>query len=342
MKNLYLSVCLALSLSFAAKAQQPLRIMFYNAENFFDTEVDSSRSYNAFTPDGEQHWNLKRYLLKKNNLFKTIIAAGKGNAPALLGLCELENEKVLRDLVLSTPLKAMHYKIVHYESPDRRGIDVGMLYRADLLTLLSSSPIAVRDPSDVGFLTRDILFAAFETKLGDTLYFYVNHWPSRYGGQLESVEKRFLAAKTLRLHFDSLAMAHKGAKAIMMGDFNDTPADESLIKMLKAHAPEIALSDSSLIQMFFPSAFLGFEGTLKHGHDWQIFDQFIISGSLLNQDTATAYCAGSARIFAPDFLLTEDERYLGKKLLRTYSGPTYIGGYSDHLPVLIDLCLPKH
>lgn len=326
-----------------AQNAQPIRIAFYNAENFFDLEHDSTRDYNAFTPDGEQHWNLNRYLRKRNNLFKTLVALGAGKTPALVGFCEMENENVFNELIRNTPLRQESYKVVHYESPDRRGIDVGLIYCSDIFRLLVSEPISVKDPQDPGFLTRDILFAGFELSSGDTLFVYINHWPSRYGGQLESVSKRILAATTLRRHYDSLLLTNPLAKVIMMGDFNDTPVDESLLKGLRAYPVDSISAAGDLIQLFHPKEKLGHEGTLKHGHDWQIFDQMIVSPSLYHHDPIQPrlhYCKGSAAIFAPSFLLTVDERYLGLKLFRTYTGPTYIGGFSDHLPVYIDLCLP--
>lgn len=318
-----------------------LRVMFYNVENFFDYEVDTTRGYNAFTPDGEQRWTISRYYTKRNNVFKTIAALSQGQFPALIGFCEIENEKVLDDIVKRTPLRRLNYKVVHYESRDWRGIDVAIAYRPDLLTLVNSAPLTVRDVNDTSFRTRDILYAAFETLQGELLHFYVNHWPSRYGGQIESESRRQLAASVLRSHYDSLSAVMPGAKVLMMGDFNDTPSDPSVLKVLGAVAAENKPEDNALVQLFANPANLGSEGTLKHGHDWQIFDQMIISASLYDSEQGIHYCPGSARIFHGDFLFEDDERYLGKKLFRTYSGPNYIGGFSDHLPVYVDICLPN-
>lgn len=320
-----------------AQSTKNLRFGFYNLENFFDTEVDSTLDYNAFTPDGEQRWTLSRYLTKRNNVFKTIVSMGHVTPPTLIGFCEVENESVLFDLITRTPLKALDYRIVHFESPDRRGIDVGLIYRKTMLTLLVARPIPVKDTNDVSFLTRDILFASFLHNDSDTVYVYVNHWPSRYGGQLESVKKRLLAATTLRQHVDSVLNAHPLARIVIMGDFNDTPNDESIIYGLKAFSPESINSTDQLVHLFTSSDELGYEGTLKHQHSWQIFDQIMISQHLYNANEGLRFRRGGARIFAPSFLLMDDERHLGKKLYRTYTGPTYIGGFSDHLPVFIDL-----
>ncbi len=327
------------SLRLNAQGASPMRIMFYNVENFFDCEIDTSRAYNAFTPEGEQRWTNSRYYTKRNNLFKTIVAVGQGQFPALIGFCEIENENVFNDIVNRTPLRRANYKVVHYESRDWRGIDVGLIYRPELLTLVSSAPIRVGDEADTPFRTRDILYAGFETKQGEMLHFYVNHWPSRYGGQLESESRRQLAAGVLRQHYDSLQMANPGAKVLMMGDFNDTPADPSVLKILGATSPADLSGSNDLVQLFDNSVSLGFEGTLKHGHDWQIFDQIIVSSALYRTDAGSSYCAGSAKIFSGGFLFENDDRYLGRKLFRTYSGPNYIGGFSDHLPVYIDICI---
>lgn len=162
--------------------QQTVEDHVLQCRKFFDTSIDSTREYNAFTPEGEQHWDKNRYFTKRNHLFKTIIAAGQGNPPAVVGFCEVENAGVLKDLSLNTPLKQAAYKVVHYESSDRRGIDVGLIYRSGLLTLVASRPLAVRSEQDTAFRTRDILYAKFETLDGGLLHIYINHWPSRYGG----------------------------------------------------------------------------------------------------------------------------------------------------------------
>lgn len=320
-----------------AQTEKPLRFVFYNVENFFDTRVDSTREYNAFTPDGEQHWTFSRYISKRASLFKTIVAIGEGEPPTFIGFCEVENEFVVNDLIYRTPLKNFDYQVVHYESRDRRGIDVALMYRKNQLTLLRSEPIAVNDPDDPGFLTRDILFASFLVGEKDTIYTYVNHWPSRYGGQLESVGRRMLAALTLRKHIDSLVSEHPNAKIIIMGDLNDTPEDDSIIKGLKAFEPSDLSQPGDLVHLFASSENHGYEGTIKYLHSWQIFDHLILTQTLFNSNSGIRYKPGSARIFTAPFMFVDDERYLGKKINRTYTGPTYLGGVSDHLPVYLDL-----
>lgn len=320
-----------------AQTEKPLRFVFYNVENFFDTQVDSTREYNAFTPDGDQRWTFSRYIAKRASLFKTIVAVGEGEPPAFIGFCEVENEFVLNDLIYRTPLKQYDYQVVHYESNDRRGIDVALMYRKSYLTLIGSEAIVVADPKDPGFVTRDILFAAFLAGQTDTVYTYINHWPSRYGGQLESVERRMLAALTLRKHIDSLVAVHPQAKIVIMGDLNDTPQDDSILNGLRAFAPSDVKQPDDLVHLFTSATDLGYEGTIKYLHSWQIFDHMIVTKALFNANSGLQYRHESARIFSAPFLLMDDDRYLGKKLNRTYTGPTYLGGLSDHLPVYIDL-----
>lgn len=317
--------------------QEKLRFAFYNLENFFDTQIDSTRDYNAFTPDGEQRWTNYRYYKKRNDIYRVIMSVGDWEAPSLVGFCEIENETVLGDLLYRTPLKNANYSFVHYHSPDFRGIDVALIYRHDHMQLLSSRPIPVTDPQNPGFRTRDILYAGFALNQLDTLHVYVNHWPSRFGGVLASIPRRMLAALTLRKDIDSLVKAKPHAKIIVMGDFNDTPQDDSIIKGLRAFPPNEPGTGDELVHLFTDKSELGFHGTIKYQHMWQIFDQIMVSRSLFEAAFGLKFKQGSAKIAVRNFLLEEDERYLGQKLFRTYVGPRYRGGISDHLPVFIDL-----
>jgi endonuclease/exonuclease/phosphatase family metal-dependent hydrolase len=320
-----------------AQPQEKLRFAFYNLENFFDTHVDSTRDYNAFTPDGEQRWTYYRYIKKRNDIYRTIMALGEWEGPSLVGFCEIENEVVLSDLIYRTPLKNANYSYVHYHSSDFRGIDAALIYRLDHLQLISSRPIPVKDPDNPDFKTRDILYADFVLNELDTIHVYINHWPSRYGGVLSTIPKRLLAALTLRADIDSLMQVKPHAKVILMGDFNDTPEDDSIIKGLRAFPPDDSNPNRELVHLFTNKSELGHIGTLKFQHMWQIFDHIIVSRPLYEATGGLRYKPGSATIFAADFLLEEDERYLGQKLFRTYVGPRYSGGISDHLPVYIDL-----
>ena len=228
-----------------------------------------------------------------------------------------------------TPLKTHNYRIVHYEGDDKRGIDVALVYCIDKLQLVYTEPVKVKNPKNRKYKTRDILYAKFYDRRGDTLHVFVNHWPSRYGGERETIKLRSLAANTLKHKVDSLVFLHQTIpKVIIMGDFNDTPEDPSIKDILCYDV---------LVNLFADGNKLGFEGTLKHQYTWQIFDQIIVTNSLINNDKGLVYRRNSAAIFHGDFLFEKDESFGGVKLFRTYVGPKYFGGYSDHLPVYIDL-----
>ncbi|MBQ8222469.1 MAG: endonuclease [Bacteroidales bacterium] len=315
-----------------------IRIAFWNLENFFDPFVDSTRVYNEFTEDGDQHWTLSRFYRKRNNIYKAILSLSDGEPLGILGLCEIENAYVAKMIFQETPLKKHNYRIIHYEGDDRRGIDVAMVYSIDKLQLIESEAIKIRSPNNTIIKTRDILYAKFYDRNSDTLHCFVNHWTSRYGGEKETMYLRELNAKTLREKVDSLILVSKEIpKIVIMGDYNDTPFDNSIINVLRAKPEHRYSKNDTLINLFSDEKKLGFEGTLKHQYKWQTFDQIIISNALYKENKSLCYNKKSASIFHADFLFVEDRPYGGKKLFRTYIGPKYQGGYSDHLPIYIDL-----
>ena len=326
---LFIEFQIVASLEAVAQEKGDFRVAFWNFENFFDPFVDSTRVYNEFTENGSQYWTKSRFYKKRNNMYKAILAISENEPLAVLGIAEVENQYVLNMLFNQTPLKTHNYRIVHYEGDDKRGIDVALVYCIDKLQLVYTEPVKVKNPKNRKYKTRDILYAKFYDRRGDTLHVFVNHWPSRYGGERETIKLRSLAANTLKHKVDSLVFLHQTIpKVIIMGDFNDTPEDPSIKDIL---------CDDVLVNLFADGNKLGFEGTLKHQYTWQIFDQIIVTNSLINNDKGLVYRRNSAAIFHGDFLFEKDESFGGVKLFRTYVGPKYFGGYSDHLPVYIDL-----
>lgn len=326
---LFIEFQIVASLEAVAQEKGDFRVAFWNFENFFDPFVDSTRVYNEFTENGSQHWTKSRFYKKRNNMYKAILAISENEPLAVLGIAEVENQYVLNMLFNQTPLQTHNYRIVHYEGDDKRGIDVALVYCIDKLQLVYTEPVKVKNPKNRNYKTRDILYAKFYDRRGDTLHVFVNHWPSRYGGERETIKLRSLAANTLKHKVDSLVFLHQTIpKVIIMGDFNDTPEDPSIKDIL---------CDDVLVNLFADGNKLGFEGTLKHQYTWQIFDQIIVTNSLINNDKGLVYRRNSAAIFHGDFLFEKDESFGGVKLFRTYVGPKYFGGYSDHLPVYIDL-----
>jgi predicted extracellular nuclease len=265
---------------------------------------------------------------------KVIVAAGMGDPPWLVGLAEVENEKVLKDLCYNSPLRKYGYKYVHYDSPDRRGVDVAMLYRDSYVRVLRSRKIPVIFPFDTFARNRDILYAMVQFPSGDSLHVLVNHWTSRYGGYAATVPKRNYYASVVRSLVDSLMTENPRAKVLITGDFNDYATDESMRDYLRVKEYGSRLPRDTLYNLMLPLARQSLRGSHKHEDFWGCLDQFIVSDAWLT-DTCGVRQVGGAYIFDADFLLVDDEKYGGKKNYRTFLGPRYIGGFADHLPVYV-------
>ncbi|MFB6307560.1 MAG: hypothetical protein ABEH43_11370, partial [Flavobacteriales bacterium] len=211
-----------------------LRAVFYNMENFFHPENDSLKDDEKYTQSGVLYWNEHRYKKKAIQHYKTLIHIGGWSPPDIINVCEIENKKVMQELKNKTPLKKFNYKIIHKESPDKRGIDVAMIYRKKTLRIIDKKWHKVDFEKDYR-TTRDILYVkGIKIRTNDTINIFVNHWPSRYGGKLKTEPKRIKAAKILRKKVDSLNEMNKNAKILIMGDFNDTHRDKSIKKVLSA------------------------------------------------------------------------------------------------------------
>ncbi len=316
-----------------------LRILFYNVENLFDTKNDSLKNDDEFLSDDGKYWTKGRYYTKQKNISQVIVAIGGWQPPEIIGLCEIENRGVLDDLVKYSSLKNIDYRIIHKESPDKRGIDVALLYRKNRFTPISYKPIEIRYPFSPGSTTRDILYIKGKTKQNDTLHLFVNHWPSRWGGQLETERKRMFIASVLKKEIDSIFRTNLHANIIIMGDFNDYPENKSLSIKLQAKKD---FNNTQAGLLYNLSAHLQNKkgaGTHKHEGKWATLDQFIVSGSLLS-DTNTIYTTvKDVHIYNARFLLESDDSYSGFKTNRTYIGYKYHGGYSDHLPTFLDLLI---
>ena len=321
---------------FLAQAQENvLTIMFYNAENLFDAEDDPEKEDEGFTPQGSYHWSKARLYKKINNLARVILSADEWQNPSIIGMCEIENDNVLRMLTQYTALKSVGYRFIHYESPDPRGIDVAMLYNPDDFEPLFSRPIRIKDEKGLPLQTRDILYVKGLVRNIDTLHVFVNHWPSKYGGVAGSLPRRFAAAKTLKQQVDSL-LHLRDANILIMGDLNDNPFDVSVKDVLQA-CIDTANCSSSLINLVAPLMKTQNIGSHKFQGQWDIIDNIIVSRTLYEGRLHLA--AQKVKIFAPDFMLTPDKTYTGQRIFRTYYGMKYEGGYSDHLPIMTYLSI---
>ena len=314
------------------------RVMFYNVENLFDTEDDPETRDEEFLPDGGRYWTKYRYNQKLNNIYKVIVGVGGWDLQQIVGLSEIENRKVLEDLINYTPLYKSDYEIIHYDSPDRRGIDVAMFYRKDYFTPILKKPIKVDWPKSIsGGPTRDILYVAGVTNTNDTLHLFVNHWPSRWGGQMETEDKRMHVANIVRKQTDSIFRVNPNANIIIMGDLNDYPTDRSVLEKLKAKIEFDDIKPKSLYNLSYYLQNVKNLGTHKYDGQWGVLDQMIVSGGMLDTTSTIFTSLEDAHIYDADFLLEPDDKYPGKRVNRTYIGFKYHGGYSDHLPVYLDL-----
>lgn len=320
----------AFCLSAQNKQLQKYRIVFYNVENLFDPFDDPSTNDNEFTSKGKNHWTIARLDNKVMMVYRALISAAGGSYPDIIGLAEIENLWILDYLLRKTPLKEGNYGIIHKESPDPRGIDVALLYRKDYVMPVDFEFIPVRGSKAKHFASRDIL--CFKAKIhNEPIFFFVNHWPSRSGGYIETQQKRDLAAGILRHKLDSILVLNPKSKLVLMGDFNATPDETCFTRILGATMEKDKPGSGRLINM---AQYWQKEktGTIRSKGHWEIFDQFICSDNLI-QGVGLQISPDETKICKENFLLEDDKRYMGKKPFRTYMGPIYHGGVSDHLPV---------
>ncbi|MEH6405669.1 MAG: endonuclease/exonuclease/phosphatase family protein [Leeuwenhoekiella sp.] len=344
MKNaIFLLIYLILSCSSLFAQQRSFRIVtvgFYNFENLFDTLNDPLTFDDDRTPDGKDHWTEANYKDKLQNLAHVIADIGSettGQPPVVLGAAEIENRKVLEDLVNEPELAHYNYGIVHYDSPDRRGIDVALLYRKSIFKVLNSSVhelvLYAYDDASKRAYTRDQLLV---TGLLDNekIHFIINHWPSRSGGEALSQPRREAAATLNRKIVDSLRLADPYSKIITMGDLNDDPTNASVASILQAKGDVAEIENFDLYNPMLAMYKSG-AGTLAYRDSWNLFDQIIMTGNLLSKDYAS-YRFYKAGIFNKEYLNTKAGQYKGYPF-RSYANGMYTGGYSDHYPVFIYL-----
>ena len=326
MKKHFLLLALALFCT-QLKGQDSYRFAFYNVENLFHPSDDSLVNDEEFTPEGTKSWSFYRYHQKLNKIAKVCLAMSGDKVPALMGMAELESELVLEDLIKTEVFAKYQYQFVHYNSPDRRGIDVGLIYDKEQLKLIYSQAFPLYIASDSAFRSRDVLFSQFVSLGGDSIDVFTCHWPSRYGGQEASEYKRLAAAKLVRSKVDSL-QAQGRKNILIMGDLNDEPTNKSVREILKAGEEIGENSDLKNLMLSLDAA----EGSHRYKGQWAYLDQLIISKALIDK-------LGEFGCFKAPFLLEEDNRYPGMQPYRTYLGMRYNEGFSDHLPIYIDLKL---
>jgi hypothetical protein len=333
---LVLSLLLTSEIFPQEEVKPAIRFMFYNVENFFDTYDDTLKEDDDFLPHGLMRWNFTRYNKKINDIYKVISAAGEWDSPAIVGFCEVEKISVLKDLTTKTYLQKFEYGIIHEESNDPRGIDVCLIYRKDIVHLIFYHYFRPAGLTDDEFRTRSLLYSKW--LIGhDTIHLFLNHWPSRRGGVLAGESLRNRISVMLKEKTDSIS-GREGtrAKIIVAGDFNCTPGDYE-VAALCGEGENSKDGDVPLLVNLSENAAGKGSGTYKYIGSWEMIDQVFVSDWLLKCNEGIYTDAGSFRIFNPGFLLRRDPAYPGLTPYSTYRGYKYQGGFSDHLPVILDL-----
>lgn len=320
------------------KAQIPrFRFMEYNVENLFDCKNDSLKNDDEFLPTSLRQWTYSRYRDKLLKLMKVIVAVGKEQLPDMIALCEVENKSVIRDLTCYTPLKVLGYHYVITDSPDERGINVALLYQPFRFRLLSYESIKIPPLKDHR-PTRDILHVVGLIATMDTIDVFVCHFPSRATGTYRSLPYRMHVAQTLKNCTDSIMNNRLCPYILITGDFNEEPYGKPFKEVLKTSSPKDSINPKRLYNLMEGLK----PGTYRYQGEWNLLDQFIVSGTLLIPTALFRTHADAGHIVTFPFLLEVDSKYGGYKPFRTYLGPRYKGGYSDHLPIYVDFELyPK-
>lgn len=315
-----------LIISSCAQPTTDFLFMSYNVENLFDTIDNPNKNDEDFLPSSERKWNSYRYQKKLTNLSKVIVAASENNwhNPDVIGLCEVENDTCLNDLIKRTNLKKLHYKYIHYESLDPRGIDVAMLYNEETFLPLFHSPMRlVFDDSTKK--TRDILYVKGIVKsTKDTIHIFQCHFPSRRGGKEESERYRMKAATFVREKIDSIFLENSLANIIVSGDFNDYPSDKSIVEGLQAQK-----EGSNCVRCLISLDDTNAEGTHKFQNEWGFLDQAMVSNGFTQRYEI------HFSVLQNEFLLHRSEKTGETSPRRTYVGTFYKGGISDHLPIVV-------
>lgn len=332
--SLYIGLCLPVLAQ--KKDYRSAIIGFYNLENLYDTVDNSLTNDEEFLPKGIRNYNSEIYFDKLGKLATVISQMGveiNPDGPALLGVAEVENDTVLNDLVRQKLIEKRNYRIVHFDSKDIRGVDVALLYNPKYFKVEASDKLFVQLPggSKDSYFTRDILWVKGMLD-GETIHIYVNHWPSRVGGEQRSAPARNAAAQVCRNHMDSIARTEANAKFIVMGDLNDDPTNESVAAIINAKGKEKDVQKGGMFNPWTELYKKGI-GTLAYQDAWGLFDQVIISQPFLDKDQR-GFFYYKQYIFNREYMVENNGRYKGYPM-RTWDGNSYRGGYSDHFPTYL-------
>jgi predicted extracellular nuclease len=337
-KGSFFILCLSLFISFTScspwrnAARKNMTVVFYNVENLFDLDDEPGKQDDEFTTGGARNWNVIKYYRKLEGLSNVISAINEGDMPEIVGLCEVENEKVVRDLIFTNPLALGKYDFIHNDSPDIQGLDCAMIYRPDEFRVTDNFPIPVRVENDPDLRIRDILYIKGYTRNREEFHIFVNHWPSDTGEVKRTEYARLAYVGILKEKIDSVKAVSQDAHIVIMGDMNVEPDDTGIAKILNAGDPEEI--DRDLVNLMIPENSAG-KGSYNHKGELKMFDNLIVSAGLFD-DKGFRCTEGQGYVFHHDWM--EYKNNYGRIIpLPTFKGMEYLGGASDHFPVYFRL-----
>ncbi|MFC2137034.1 hypothetical protein ACFLTE_02560 [Bacteroidota bacterium] len=335
-KNIYYVLIAIIFQSFTLKViadNDKVIIAFYNVEKLYDIldDIDNDND-DDYLPEGDKKWTEKRYLKKIDQLAKVISSIDEKNMPVIMGLSEIENKKVLDNIINNEKISSQKYKYIHEESQDEDGLDVALLYKTDQFRYINHKSIEINS-SDIKVNSRDILYIKGIILPDDTVHVYVNHWKSRKGKDTKEIRES--AAKNLKDEIENILAADKKAKIIVMGDFNDEPTDKSMYNILDANNKRKNTGKEELYNLFYDKHNVNDEGTYIRKDKWYMFDHIIVSQELVNEKKGLTTDFNGGKIFKPNWLLIDNPKADELIPSKTYGGDTYLGGISDHLPVYV-------
>lgn len=338
MKNIAAVVLIFLIFGINIQAQRQNKTftaMFYNVENLFDIVDDPETEDEEFTPDSPKKWDAEKYEKKLEDISRVILSIPEKELPAIIGFAEVENESVLNDLISQRGLKRGEYKAILVDGNDPRGIDCGLIYRPELFKYKSHELIPVEDLSGKEYPLRGILHVLGDGPDGKPIHIYINHWKSRYGGVKETEHLRIYQAIALRRQLDQLLSSESEPRVIIMGDFNDEPTNRSVSEILHSGNKRKNPWLNDAYNLFYDLHNLDIDGSYNYQGIWQMYDQIIISYSLINQNKGLTTNFEGGKVLKEEWMLFHDEKKDIKVPNRTYGGNNYYGGISDHFPVYV-------
>lgn len=340
MKSILFLLFILLNSAIYTFAQDNFRVVFYNLENLFDTIDNPEKEDDEFLPQSNRRWTQSRYQNKIDNLGRVLALAGEDKTPFLVGLCEIENEKVLEDLIASqSELTQLNYGYIISDCEDRRGINTALLYKKDKLNYIAHHFYRPILPANPEKKTRDILHFSGEFISKDTIDVFVIHFPSRREGKKKTQPDRVAVADLLKDKTDSVIKIRENANILIMGDFNEEPSAVCIHEALNAGPIPDFPDKQFLYNLFYPIENIKDVGSYKYRKQWNIPDQIIVSGNLISGNESLKILPGTASVLQFDFMLTEDKTHGGKRPWKTFHGYIYEGGFSDHLPLIVDFVI---